>query len=471
MDDKIEKIVELLIDVDGIDEELFDEFGVEVVSLVDAPAIGVDFMAFNDFEFESYTDYPEAAKENAQTALRWAEENGWGSCGTDVGKARANQLAKGEAISRDTIARMAAFERHRQNSDKELGDGCGRLMWLAWGGDEGVEWAQRKLEQIDNEDLHEHLFEAEAEDAILAYCTENGTQLSSEDLIIDLSQKEFATISDVVTAIQSLDILKRLSIKRQEPAEEYWRYAGPPAQRRFCKAMMNLSNSGKIFSKKDIQKMDGINSQFAKKGQSSYSIFKFKGGKNCKHYWQKLSVFRNDEGRKVIIVAQPRKKTERTAGTTWANMGYEFSMDEDKRIVTGPLMIPNKMILRKDKTTDEPYYVYYSKKTIRKMAEKFLAMNKHNNTDTNHSYDITTDNTLLESWISESMTADKSYKYGFSLPIGTWFVSYKINSDETWKDIKEGKYKGFSLAGPFIERMTEQQRLNNIKNILNNVDE
>ena len=99
--------------------------------------------------FESYTDYPEAATENAKIALRYAEENGWGDCGTDVGKQRANQLAKREPLSRDTIARMAAFERHRQNSQKELGDGCGRLMWLCWGGDAGIEWASRKLEQID----------------------------------------------------------------------------------------------------------------------------------------------------------------------------------------------------------------------------------------------------------------------------------------------------------------------------------
>lgn len=101
-------------------------------------------------ELESYTDYPKGAIENAKTALRYAEENGWGDCGTDVGKQRANQLAKGEPISEETISRMASFERHRQNSTKELGDGCGRLMWLAWGGDEGIEWAQRKLEQIKN---------------------------------------------------------------------------------------------------------------------------------------------------------------------------------------------------------------------------------------------------------------------------------------------------------------------------------
>ena len=100
---------------------------------------------------ESYTDYPEQATENAKIALRYAEENGWGDCGTPVGKARANQLANREPISEDTISRMASFERQRQNSDRPLGEGCGRLMWLAWGGDAGVEWASRKLKQIRKE--------------------------------------------------------------------------------------------------------------------------------------------------------------------------------------------------------------------------------------------------------------------------------------------------------------------------------
>jgi hypothetical protein len=183
-----------------ISENLQDEAQVDYIALVDAPAIKKDFLAFknefiepskgegeNDFlercikyvidegketeqavaicnslweqhfdtkmKFESYNDYPEQAKENAKIALRWADENGWGECGTAVGKIRANQLANGEPISRDTISRMASFERHRQNSQKELGDGCGRLMWLAWGGDAGVEWASRKLQQIDKTKL------------------------------------------------------------------------------------------------------------------------------------------------------------------------------------------------------------------------------------------------------------------------------------------------------------------------------
>ena len=68
-------------------------------------------------ELKSYSDYPEAARNNAKRALKWADENGWGSCGTDVGKQRANQLANGEAITRDTIARMASFKRHQQHKD------------------------------------------------------------------------------------------------------------------------------------------------------------------------------------------------------------------------------------------------------------------------------------------------------------------------------------------------------------------
>lgn len=136
-----------------ISEEMNEESEVQAIAIVDFPAIKKDFLVFNEDFAESYDDYPKEASENAKIALRYAEENGWGECGTPVGKARANQLANGEPISRDTIARMSGFERHRQNSQKELGDGCGRLMWLAWGGDAGVEWATRKLEQIDKKEF------------------------------------------------------------------------------------------------------------------------------------------------------------------------------------------------------------------------------------------------------------------------------------------------------------------------------
>lgn len=98
---------------------------------------------------DSYNDYPQAARVNAQRALNIKEQYGT-NCGTPVGWARANQLAKGENITRETIARMSAFERHRDNSTGDPKKDCGALMWLAWGGTEGIEWASRKLKEIDN---------------------------------------------------------------------------------------------------------------------------------------------------------------------------------------------------------------------------------------------------------------------------------------------------------------------------------
>ena len=100
-------------------------------------------------KFQSYSDYPQSATNNAKRALDWADKNGWGSCLEATGKQRANQLAKREPISRDTIARMASFKRHQQYKDVPYSEGCGGLAWDAWGGTSGVEWAINKLKEID----------------------------------------------------------------------------------------------------------------------------------------------------------------------------------------------------------------------------------------------------------------------------------------------------------------------------------
>jgi len=118
-------------------------------------------------EFESYNDYPDAAKNNACRAIKFAEENGWGDCGTPVGKMRAIQLCGGENISEETISRMASFERHRQNKDVPYEEGCGGLMWDAWGGTEGIEWAQKKLDQIEKEKMSSQKFQTDDEKRIV----------------------------------------------------------------------------------------------------------------------------------------------------------------------------------------------------------------------------------------------------------------------------------------------------------------
>ena len=103
---------------------------------------------YEEVNLESYNDYPASASNNAKKAIKYKEENG-SSCGTKVGWTRARQLADKKKISRETIARMASFKRHQQNKDVPYSEGCGGIMWDAWGGGSGIEWAIRKLKQID----------------------------------------------------------------------------------------------------------------------------------------------------------------------------------------------------------------------------------------------------------------------------------------------------------------------------------
>jgi len=108
----------------------------------------IEILKQESVELKTYNDYPQVARNNAKRALKWKKENG-SSCGTSVGWTRANQLANGESLSRDTIARMASFKRHQQNKDVPYSEGCGGLMWDAWGGSAGINWAISKLKQID----------------------------------------------------------------------------------------------------------------------------------------------------------------------------------------------------------------------------------------------------------------------------------------------------------------------------------
>lgn len=105
---------------------------------------------------ESFSDYPDDVKNNAKNVLEFVDRNGWGSCGTPVGKQRVNQLAKGEPISLDTIKRMYSYlSRHEidlENS-KSYSDGCGKLMYDAWGGKSALSWSRNKLRELGEIEL------------------------------------------------------------------------------------------------------------------------------------------------------------------------------------------------------------------------------------------------------------------------------------------------------------------------------
>ena len=126
-------------------------------------------------------------------------------------------------------------------------------------------------------------------------------------------------------------------------------------------------------------------------------------------------------------------------------------IDEEKRMLVSPALIPNKQIFRYDPNTDSDYYVFFSKDTVRQASELYLKHNNHHKATYQHEEDVSGVLTI-ESWIKEG-EQDKSKLYGFDLPDGTWFVKMKIENDDMWDKIKSGELKGLSIEGYFINKM------------------
>jgi hypothetical protein len=144
-------------------------------------------------------------------------------------------------------------------------------------------------------------------------------------------------------------------------------------------------------------------------------------------------------------------------------------IDAEKRILMGAALIPNKQIYRKNKQ-DEEYYIYFSEDTVRQASELFLMKGNQNNATYEHKQKLD-GMSVVESWIIEGEN-DKSKNYGFDLPVGTWMISMKVNNDDVWRQVKDGKVKGFSIEGYFADKlemsmMTEEDiLLERIKQII-----
>ena len=72
-----------------------------------------------------------------------------------------------------------------------------------------------------------------------------------------------------------------------------------PDSRKFCKSMEVFTSQNLVFRKEDINQMSfrGVNKELGHQGRN-YSLLKFKGGKNCHHYWE-MRVYRKKSGRRV----------------------------------------------------------------------------------------------------------------------------------------------------------------------------
>jgi hypothetical protein len=126
-------------------------------------------------------------------------------------------------------------------------------------------------------------------------------------------------------------------------------------------------------------------------------------------------------------------------------------VDEEKRELIAPALIPNKQIYRYDANTDSDYYVYFSKDTVKKAAYSYLKHNNHHKATYQHEQRVAGVLTV-ESWIKEG-DQDKSKLYGFDLSNGTWFVKMKIENDDLWNKIKEGELRGLSIEGYFVDKL------------------
>ena len=147
--------------------------------------------------------------------------------------------------------------------------------------------------------------------------------------------------------------------------------------------------------------------------------------------------------------------------------------NNEQRLVVGPAMIPDKMIIRRNEITGNIYYVYFTAETIKKLQQKFMMEKLLDKTNIEHQRKFLKNVDVVESWIVEDVEKDKQQVFGMSYPKGTWMISMKVNDDETWSKVKDGQLKGFSVQGYFLEKakFTSQNELllEEIKNILKQV--
>jgi hypothetical protein len=407
------------------------------------------------YEFESYTDYPESATNAARRALEWKEQHPGNDCGTRVGWTRANQLANRRPISEDTIARMASFKRHQQHKDVPYSEGCGGLMWDAWGGTAGIEWASNKLEEIreglSQEFNHFDDLPSNTQEKLLERLGEVGfsiKDLEEEYEILDSPKEQFAlpTRSSANPDGYTSDTSGNYKI--------LYEYKGPKdsKNRDFCRRLLDLNM---LFRKEDIQKMSVTGANSAEFGY--YDIFTYKGSFGCRHRWTKKYVYQKKDSPGLLEVAgllldQANANIEQATIETFSK--YKFATNEDQQIVVGPLMIPDKLIFRVDEN-NEPYYVYFTKDTIKAIAEKMMRNKMLDKMNLEHDPDSPVDGHMMETWIVEDEMKDKQQVYGFNYPVGTWMGQYRINSKDTWSKVKDGTLTGFSIEGFFADRLVQ----------------
>ena len=416
-------------------------------------------------KFESYSDYPQSATNAAKRALEWRDSHPENDCGTRVGWARANQLAKRENISEETIARMASFARHLQWEDVPYSEGCGGLMVDAWGGRAGIEWAKNKLEDIREKmnltdvNSYDDLPDG-TQDKILERLSEIGfsaNNLKEQGFEFDFEaeSKEDFTNAAAVAAIP----VNRSSAKPDKQTNDrvgdfkiLFQYSGPVDEknRPFCRKLMDLDL---LYRKEDIERLTVMGANSKQFGY--YNIFTYKGSFNCRHRWRKVRVWdkRGIGSLEVAgILAAEQVLNPNITFSSQKEVKHKFSIDGDLMRVTGPMMIPEKLIFRVDEE-GTPYYVYFSEKIVEQIANKMMREKLLDRVNMEHDTDAPVDAHLIESWLTKEDGVDT---LGQKVPKGSWYATYQIEDPAVWKLVKDGVFTGFSIEGFFSDRLVQR---------------
>jgi hypothetical protein len=129
-----------------------------------------------------------------------------------------------------------------------------------------------------------------------------------------------------------------------------------PDSRKFCKQMVSLTSQGIVYRREDINQMsfNGVNGDFAPKGKSVYSIWRFKGGVNCHHAWYRVTYMRKTVRGAFKPLTTAEKGTDKREMENYdkvsnakANIeGVPFSPPNWKDAQTKPIDMPNKGSLK-----------------------------------------------------------------------------------------------------------------------------
>ena len=140
------------------------------------------------------------------------------------------------------------------------------------------------------------------------------------------------------------------------------------------------------------------------------------------------------------------------------NHRIEFkSVDDEKRIIIGLALVPDKLIYRKN--GDYEYNIKFSKDTVNKAARLYLKKLNNNNATLEHKTEVE-GVSVVESWTVDNPKMDKTALYDLNAVEGAWAVIMSIDNDKVWEEIKNGTYLGISVEGYFSDKLEMNLNLN-----------